>query len=148
MIFLYFSHLSIAPSIDPSHFLDPPGTIRKQRATIEKLTRENRKMKAGGSIRGLLFDPCLSIGRNISELSTVDINFFRTGLRVYKSTCNPCVIKCGKGKSRHEMKFIVGKCWENHRTEWEILVPFFLSNLSILGIVVDLFSCQAPNRET
>ena len=27
-------------------FLDPPGTIRKQRATIEKLTRENRKMKA------------------------------------------------------------------------------------------------------
>jgi hypothetical protein len=56
--------------------LDPAGTIRKQRATIEKLTRENRKMKAGGSIRGLLFDPCLSIGRNISELSTVDISIF------------------------------------------------------------------------
>ena len=32
---------------------DSQGTIRKQRATIEKLTRENRKMKLG--ISGALY---------------------------------------------------------------------------------------------
>jgi len=37
-----------------------PGTIRKQRATIEKLTRENRKMKAGIEFRVTLLETNIS----------------------------------------------------------------------------------------
>ena len=45
---------TIGPLAMSDYAMEPgaslPGTIRKQRATIEKLTRENRKMKVGHRI--------------------------------------------------------------------------------------------------